>query len=49
MTGDDVKVLLPAWKTPEITAWALHRADSRGAARIRVVLDALAESGPALG
>lgn len=40
----DLKRVLTDWPTPEITAYAIHRAEARGAAKIRVVLDALAEA-----
>lgn len=37
----ELKHVLTDWPTPEITAYAIHRAEARGAAKIRVVLDAL--------
>lgn len=40
--GGDLKPLLTAWTTPPIDVYALHRAETRGAARIRAVVDALA-------
>jgi DNA-binding transcriptional LysR family regulator len=36
-----LKRLLPGWTTPPIRAWALHRVEQRGSARIRAVVDAL--------
>lgn len=39
--GDGLRVVLPAWKTDEISAYAIHRAEVRNAARIRTVVDAL--------
>jgi DNA-binding transcriptional LysR family regulator len=40
----DLKRVLTDWPTPEIAAYAIHRTEARGAAKIRVVLDALAEA-----
>jgi DNA-binding transcriptional LysR family regulator len=33
--------LMPAWSSPPITAWALHRAELRGAPRVQAFLDAM--------
>lgn len=38
----ELKPVLKEWQTSPITAYALHRAETRNAARIRVVLEALA-------
>jgi DNA-binding transcriptional LysR family regulator len=35
--------LLPEWTTPEVPIWALHRAEMRGAPRIRAVIAALTD------
>ncbi len=43
----DLKPVLSDWLTPEITASAIHRAESRSAPRVRVVLDALTVGIPA--
>jgi DNA-binding transcriptional LysR family regulator len=39
LTGG-LKLVLPAWRTPPISVYALHRAELRGAARIRTVVQA---------
>lgn len=41
--------LLPHWASAPITAWAVYRAELRGAARLRAFLDALPTSGAAAG
>lgn len=33
--------VLPQWAAPPLTAWAIHRAELRGAARVRAFLDAM--------
>jgi DNA-binding transcriptional LysR family regulator len=39
-----LRAVLPAWSSPPITAWALHRAEHRGGARHRAFLAALPKS-----
>lgn len=45
---DDLHRVMTDWLTPEITAYALFRAESRGAPRMRVVLEALSRMRPPL-
>ncbi|MEJ7597929.1 MAG: LysR family transcriptional regulator [Kofleriaceae bacterium] len=33
--------VLPAWSSPDLTAWAIHRIELRGAPRVRAFVDAL--------
>lgn len=40
--------VLPEWSSPPISAWAIHRAELRGAARLKVFLDALPKHGAEL-
>lgn len=35
--------VLPDWSSPPITAWAVHRTELRGSARVRALLEALGE------
>jgi DNA-binding transcriptional LysR family regulator len=39
-----LRPVLPAWSSPPITAWALHRAEHRGSARHRAFLASLPKS-----
>jgi DNA-binding transcriptional LysR family regulator len=45
VTGDlerhTLRRVLPAWSSPPLTAWAIHRVDLRGTARLRAFLDAM--------
>jgi len=44
----ELKHVLTDWPTPEITAYAIHRAEARGAAKIRVVVAAIVNAIAAL-
>jgi DNA-binding transcriptional LysR family regulator len=44
LTRGTLRAVLPAWCSPPITAWALHRAEQRGNARHRAFLAALPKS-----
>jgi DNA-binding transcriptional LysR family regulator len=41
--------VLPQWSSPTITAWAMYRAELRGAPRLRAFLDALPSSASQIG
>jgi len=43
-----LKRVLPKWTSPLLTAWAIHRAELRGAPRLRAFLDALPRDAAAL-
>jgi len=47
LVADDLRAgrlrrVLPEWSSPPITAWALYRAELKGAPRLRALIDVLA-------
>jgi DNA-binding transcriptional LysR family regulator len=41
LVDDRLRRVCAGWITPEIHAWAIHRIELRGAARVRAAVDAL--------
>lgn len=41
-----LKRVLPDWSSPPLTAWAVHRAELRGTANLKALLDALRTTAP---
>jgi DNA-binding transcriptional LysR family regulator len=47
LVGGRLRRVLPAWSSDPIPAWAVHRRELRGAAKLRAFLEALPRVAPA--